>query len=326
MFTLGSEITIGGKRFDSVNRVVVRRSVHTPAATATINVPVSAVLRSQTPDGEVVTTQIETAQAIAVGDPVEIRLGYNGQLNTEFRGYVRQLNYKAPLEIECEDAFYLTRQTGVLHSGKTTLEGLLGKCGLKVGRCEKLTISEFPVPDEKTRSDRVGTVLRRLKNQYLLSVYFDLDGKVYAVSPNSGAGERVKYELRRNTVSDDELKYHRKEDVKIRITAVGIKRDGTEVEASAGEEGGTKKKLEFYDVTDLKELQALADRELARCCRDGYTGTITTFLQPYAEPAMVAAMHDPVFPERDGDYFIESVETTFGTGGARRKIEIGAKL
>lgn len=321
MFVLNSDITVAGKHFGGVHEVVVKRSIHTLAATALIKVPVTAVLRS----AESV-TRIETAQAIQVGDAVEIRLGYNGQMETEFRGYVKQLNYKTPLEIECEDTFFQCRSRSVNHSGKTTLKALLEKCGLDIGYCESLTITEFPVPDQKTKSDKVSTVLNRLKSKYLLSLFFDLEGKIYACCPGSIVGNVVKYEFRRNTISDDDLVYHRKEDVKIMIRAAGIKRDGTSVEVTAGTEGATETKLEFYDIADRKELEMIAAAELERRSYDGYSGTITTFLQPYAAPGMVADIADPMYPQRNGRYFIESVETTFGTGGGRRKIEIGIKV
>ena len=38
-----------------------------------------------------------------------------------------------------------------------------------------------------------------------------------------------------------------------------------------------------------------------------------------------ASIEDSIYGERSGDYFIESVETTFGKNGGRRTIEIGIK-
>ena len=102
MFALCCEIKIGSISFKSVHDVKVKRSLYDLMATATIKVPVTAVLKHA---GEP-PTHIETAQAIKVGDKVEIKLGYDGSLNTEFIGYVKRLNYKVPLEIECEDEYY----------------------------------------------------------------------------------------------------------------------------------------------------------------------------------------------------------------------------
>ncbi len=317
MFILCSKITIGGKSFTGVNEVKIKRSIHELGATATIRVPVTAVLRAQ---GEP-SARIETAQAVKVGDQVEIQLGYDGQYCLEFRGYVKLLNLKTPLEIVCEDEFYTTRSRKVKLQGKTTLKKLLQDCGLQIGYAAELTLSAFQADDKP-----VAWVLAKLQTEYGLTIYFDLDGKVYASEPYKVVGDDVKYRLRYNVISDDDLKYHRADDVKLKIKAVCIYRDGTKVEAEIGASDATEKKLYFYDVQDKKELAALAAAELKRYSYDGYSGTSTTFLQPYAEPCMAAHIEDEVYHERDGKYYIESVETTYGTNGARRAIEIGLKL
>ena len=82
----------------------------------------------------------------------------------------------------------------------------------------------------------------------------------------------------------------------------------------------------FYDVKDQAELAALAQAELKRHSYDGYSGKIQTFLVPFAAPGMLAELEDEVYAYRNGRYYIESVETTFGTPGARRSIEIGIKV
>lgn len=316
MYELCSNIKIGGKQFGGVNNVQIKRSIYTLAATATVKVPVTAVLKQA---GQV--TEIETAKAIKTGDAVTIKLGYNGAYNTEFAGYVKQVNLKTPLEIVCEDAFYLCRSKNVTMQGRTTLVDVLKKCGLQIGHATTLTLSAFQVPNKS-----VAWVLSKLKTDYGLSVFFDLQGRVYACEPLKKRGGTVRYRFRENVITDDELQYHQADDVKLKILATCICRDGTKVEAKIGAEGGTEKKLYFYNVKDVKELAALAQAELERHSYDGYDGKIQTFLFPYAEPGMLAEIEDPVYAERNGRYYIESVETTYGTGGARRAIEIGLKI
>lgn len=70
----------------------------------------------------------------------------------------------------------------------------------------------------------------------------------------------------------------------------------------------------------------LAAAELERRSYDGYSGTMTAFLEPFAEPAMIASMTDDRYTERSGNYFIESTEVSFGQSGGRRKVEIGLKI
>ena len=315
MYTLCSNITIAGKRLEGVNGVEIESSIHKLMATATIKVPVTAVLRHKE-----ASTYILTASVINPGDRVVIKLGYNGSLQTEFVGYVKQKNLCTPLEIVCEDEFYQTRSRSVTIEGKKTLSEILGICGLNVGYCVGLTVENFAVDNKP-----VSWVLGKLKTEYGLAIFFDMEGRIYASEPYKTIAGYANYRFRYNVIKDDDLTYQRADDVRLRIKAICIYRDGTKIEATIGSDG-TEKTLYFYDVEDENQLAALAHAELKRYSYDGYSGKIVTFLQPYARPCMVANITDPVYPERDGRYYIESVRTEYGMSGARRNIEIGLKV
>lgn len=316
MFVLRSDVKIGGYTFDRVNDVRIMRSVNSTSAKAVVKVPVTAVIKAK--DGST-SAKTETAKAIKVGDPVEIQLGYGRELNKEFVGYVRRINYKTPLEIECEDEYYQTRGKAVTVSGgSTTLKDVLSACGLSVGQAAELTLKNFVIDNRPA-----NTVLEKLKTDYGLNVFFGLDGKVYAIRAFDLVSKVVKYELRKNVIKDDELKFQKASDVKLKIKGICYMKDGSKVEAAIGEDGGAEKTLYFYDVESRAGLKTLAEAELKKYSKDGYDGMIETFLQPYAEPCMVADLTDPVYEERNGRYHITAVETTFGMGGARRKVSIG---
>lgn len=315
LFILCNEITIGGKRFHGLNHVKIKHSVHDLAATATIKIPVTAVLKQKGQPA----TATHMAQAIKIGDEVIIRLGYNGNLNTEFSGFVKQLNNKTPFEIVCEDMFYQCRRKSVTLEGENTLAGVLQACGLKQGSVANLTFDSFAIPNQS-----VASVLSKIKNDYNLAVFFG-EGKINAFKPFPEKGETVKYLLRGNIVKDDDLKYQETENAKIKITAISVGLDGEELKVEKGDKNGVEKILRLYNVKDSEELEKLAENELQRSTY-GYSGKIETFLLPYAAPGMVAEMTDTAYPERNGSYYIESVETTFGTSGARRSIEIGQKI
>lgn len=320
MFILCSEIRIGNVSFKSVHDVRIKRSIYSLAATAIVKVPVTAVLKHA---GEP-PTHIETAQAIKVGDKVELKLGYDGSFDTEFTGYIKRLNYKVPLEIECEDEYYQTRQVNCVFSKKETslkdcLTTVLPK--IEIANCADLTLKNFVI------NNKPGSwVLGYLKKEYGLAVFFDFKGKLYAGKAHDVQGERVKYRLRYNVIKDDDLKYQLAQDVKLKVKAMCYYKDGTKIEGEIGEEGGETKTLYYYDVKDAKELKLLAQEELKRYSFDGYRGKIETFLIPFAVPGMVAELDDPIYQERSGSYYIESTEVTFGTSGARRKVEIGIKV
>jgi len=316
MKTLCSRITIGGVSFRGVHEVIVKRSIFEPGAMATVKVPVTAVLRrSGTPP-----TRIETAQVINVGDAVTIELGYDGKLRTEFVGYVKLKNLKTPLEIECEDAFFKTRSVRVTCSGLNTLGGVLAMTGAPVAYAAPLTLSDFAVDNRPA-----SWVLGRLKTDYGLAIWFDMAGRLYASEPYKVRGGAVKYSLRHNTIDEDELKFHRADDVKMTVKAICFLRDGTKLEATLGT-GGGEKRLYFYDVESVGQLAALASAELKRHTYDGYSGKITAFLEPFAAPGMVASVVDEDYQERSGDYYVESTEVEFGTGGARRTVELGLRV
>lgn len=320
MFVLCCEVKIGSVTFKSVHNVNIKRSLYSLAATAIIKVPVTAVLKySGKPPAH-----IETAERIKVGDKVEIKLGYDGSLNTEFVGYVKRLNYKVPLEIECEDEYYKLRHINCVFSKKeTSLKECLNTIltGVEFGNIVDLTLKNFVV------NNKPGSwVLGYLKKEYGLVAFFDINGKLYVGKAHDIRGETVKYRLRYNVINDDSLKYQLAEDVKLKVKAICYYKDGTKIEGELGEDGGEQRTLYYYDVKDAAELKILANEEVKRYSFDGYRGKITTFLLPYALPAMIASVEDPVYSERGGDYFIESTEVNFGTGGGRRIVELGLKV
>lgn len=316
MFRLCCNITIGGVSFNQVHSVEIDRSIDTLGATATIKVPVTAVLRSEDSS-----KQTETAKQVNVGDKVVIELGYNDSLQREFVGYVRRVNLRSPLEIECEDEIYTARNNSVLLKGKMTLSDIISQCGLQGGNVDALTLTDFEA-DNKS----VAWVLGKIKSKYGLAIYYDLDGKVHAHSPTEVTSSSVAYKLRYNVITDNDLTYQRAEDVKFCVIAKCTTADGTDVQVKAGVEGGESKTIEFYNVESLQELSEIAQRELKRYSYDGYRGQITTFLEPFAEPTMVAKIEDDIYPGRNGSYLIEGVKTTFGQQGARRVIDIGIKI
>ena len=71
MYLPCSKITIGNKHFGGVHDIKIKRSIHTIGATASVKVPVTAVLRQTgTPPA-----YVETAQMIKTGAPVESNSG-----------------------------------------------------------------------------------------------------------------------------------------------------------------------------------------------------------------------------------------------------------
>ncbi len=130
--------------------------------------------------------------------------------------------------------------------------------------------------------------------------------------------------MARNVIKNN-LTFRRKEDVKIKVKATSITKDNKTLTVELGDEKGDQRSLFFYNVTDKTALTETAEAKLAELKFDGYEGSISTFLIPYATPGMTAVIIDPDHPDlKNGSYVIDSVTTTFGMRGARRKVELGA--
>lgn len=322
----GCKITIGAASFTSVVDVVIKRSTREPNATAVIKVPVTAVLKQK--GGE--KTYIETARQIAVDDKVTIQLGYDGSLKTEFVGFVKRLNYTVPLEIECEDWYWKLRRSSIKKSyAQTTVKDLLNDVLAGSGATVHPATIDLGLKNTIIDNKTGAWVIEKLKSDYGLTVFFDMQGRLYAGKAYEVKGETVKYELNgdlKNVLKDDDLKFYRADDYKLKVDAKSYDRNGAKLEATVGAEGGESKTLFFYDVKDAAQLKALAEAELKRYSFDGYRGKIETFLIPYAEPGMVASLTDSLYNQRSGNYYVESTEVKFGRSGARRTVELGIKI
>lgn len=323
MFVLQAHIIIGSISFTTVNEVVIKRSINEIGATAKITIPASAYLGME---GEPVSTSVETAQQFKEEDEVTIELGYNADMWTEFVGVVKRVNYTTPVVIECEDAAWYLRRKDVKKSWQaTTLKEVLAEVISGTPINLSSDIADIDITNFEINSNGLAA-LGKIKTYFGLAVYFNLDGSLYAglsYLPDFGT---VKYRLRYNTIKDNDLKYRKAEDIKLKAKAIHIKKDNTKIEVEVGDSDGEMRTLYFYDVESESQLKELATQELEKYKYDGFEGKITTFLQPFAIPAMTAEIEDIDFPARSGSYYIEGTEVRFGTGGARRIIDIGRKM
>lgn len=322
MFVLTAEIRIADKVFRRVSSVKIESSRKTLEDVATIELPTTARLERA---GEYI-SEVETAKTFAVGDQVTIRLGYDGDLRTEFSGYIRKIKPQTPLVIECEDATYLLKRKTLKKSFRaTTLESLLNfilaDTGIELdGEVPVIKFTHFYFKEVSA-----AKALQKLKDEYGLTIYFkDLQTLFVGLTSDSD-GRRVKYEFTQNIISSS-LEWEREEDKKLYVKAVNVRPDNTIIEKQVGDPDGEKRTIYFYDLDDETSLAQRAKEEILKYRYDGYKGDFVTFLLPVAQVGNIASITDPDFPERSGDYLVDEVVTTFGQNGARRKITLGLKV
>jgi len=336
MFVLASKITIGSHSFSGVNELKVSKSVFEYANTATISIPASAVLKQN----GIKTASVQTARQFKEGDKVSIMLGYGtDNLKNEFKGFVKRINFTAPVQIECEGYSWLLRnKRNIKKSWRTTtlkevLEEVVKGTGIKLhDKTPHLPLKNLVL--NNASGTQVLDYLKDLLKGTLTACFIDdvlYCGLVYMdlTQPSSSEpeGRTAKYRLGWNTINADSLKYRRSEDMEVNAVFQFRDEDGKLVEGGAG--AGDAKVTRFEkltSVTEKKHLVEIAEAKLRQEKYDGYEGSIETFLMPYVQPGYRAETEDPKYLERGGNYFITSVETSFGQSGGRRSVGIGIKL
>lgn len=264
-------------------------------------------------------------KAISVGDKVKVQIGYDENNKVEFRGYVSDIKPKMPFEIICEDEMYqLKRGTPISKVYKSiTLKALLQEIVPTAEISDSvpdMTLTNF-VLNKATPAQ----ALQKIKEYYLLVSYFR-NGLLYVGLPYTESNRaKIKYDFQRNIISDD-LTYRKKENVKLKAKAISILPNGAKVEVEVGDKEGEQRTLYFQGIADKTALESIATKELEKYKYEGYTGDFESFGLPFCQHSDIASITDKRYPERAGDYIIDKVVTTWGTGGFRRKIDLGVKV
>ena len=339
MLTLVCAISVGALSFDFVHEVEVESAWAKFTDTATITLPrkVKVVGQGQLPD------------LIRVGDAVMIRYGYDGQLRTEFTGYVSELKPGTPFQVKCEDQMWaLKRQALPSKSWRSvTLRELLTYVRDQSGLdCEIRELGALTVGKYLINQATGAQVFDDLKKRFGLNCFFRAGVLVAGKPYDEATARRHTYAFRQNVIESD-LAYTAAADVALHFRATSTQPDGKKVQVDASGVVKTKKAKDGNGaaVTALSgglskgelrtligppglnagQLLAWVQQEAARLRFDGYRGGLTSFGVPAAEHGDIAAIQDPDYPERAGAYYIDAVTKTFGVNGSRRRLKLGPK-
>lgn len=352
MFVLNSDITIGKFRFSGVKEVHVKKSLHSLGDSAVIRIPSRCrVMRKdgKTDPGIITTANLfkdEMKDGKPVSIPVIIKLGYNGELRTEFEGFVFRRNAGMPLEIECEGYARQLRLNNNLSGfvkDSSAKELLEMACGIRDVKGKKLaqpktdiTVvcqDDVPMKNIKLIACNGMQIVDEVKkiSQGTLAVFF-ISPKVlwcgftytpYVDKKDPFGNGRVKYRLGYNCIKDNGLK-ERIVTEPVQVIFGTTVASGQVVETASEATYAVKKdKTVFNNVQDRNWMLKMANEKQYKLNYTGYEGHLTGFLNPFAQPGYMATIVDATYPERTGDYMVESTEVRFGTSGARRTVEIG---
>lgn len=343
LFVLNSDITIGDFRFSGVNEVIIKRSMHSISDTALIKIPsIARIIKN----GKAEPENVLSGSLFSEGDKVSIKLGYNGDFRTEFKGFVRRRNLDMPLEVECEGYGWLMKRNRVqgFYPG-CTLKELLEKAVSSLDDGEEIHVvcnDEINFSKVSLDANSGVDVLNKI-GKYTdgaLSCFFITPdtlwcGRVltqyaYGIDPFKEYGSTNEISIRPgfNALSDTSLLVHSRELNPVLVIYSKKLANGTRLTQSSNSVKGyvrVRNKL-LNQVKDAHSLKMLANEKSLKESYSGYEGYITGFLQPYVQPGNSVTIIDKQFPERNGTYLVESIEVQFGIKGARRKVELGLKL
>lgn len=318
MNRLNSEITLGDNVARFVTEVSIESSWKTLTDTASIVLP-----KKITKNGEPIF--IGDTGLFKKGDAVEIKLGYYPNLLTRFKGYIAGIVPDSPLQIECEDEMYLLKRKDITKSFKSvSLKDLLTEILKDTG-------VSFEAVDAELGQFRItratpAQVLEQLKKTYALQSFIK-DGVLrVGLSFYPEEGNDVDIVIERDVIDPSSLEYKKEDDVRLKVKVISMLLNNKKLEVDVGDPDGEVRTLHVYNITSEKELKAIGERELPKFRYEGYFGSFETFLEPQIKQGDRINLGSKKFVERAGIYRVDDVDTTFGQGGGRQIVQLGAKI
>ena len=316
MFRLCAKIEIKGDRawsFDFVNAVEITRDTEKLTTEAKITMPKKV--------------KWDKADKIPVkrGDSVKISLGYDDNLQTAFVGYVRDVGFKTPIVITCEDEMFKLKQMPTKKKAyrSVSLETLLKDQGIGY----RLNImGEQALGAYRVTADTVAALLGKLSEQGIRSFFrYEDDTPVLycGVLFERDTRPAQVFKTGLNIISDQSLQQQKAENMRLRIKAVSLMPDNKKIKVEVGDADGEHRTLHTYNKTE-SELKAWAEQEIKRLKRDGLTGSFTTFGHTLVD--CLDAIGIVIDGVKSGVYQVKKNVVKYGDSGYRQEITLGLRV
>lgn len=316
MFRLCAKIEIKGDRawsFDFVNAVEITRDTEKLTTEVKITMPKKV--------------KWDKADKIPVkrGDSVKISLGYDDNLQTAFVGYVRDVGFKTPIVITCEDEMFKLKQMPTKKKAyrSVSLETLLKDQGIGY----RLNImGEQALGAYRVTADTVAALLGKLSEQGFRSFFrYEDDTPVLycGVLFERDTRPAQVFKTGLNIISDQSLQQQKAENMRLRVKAVSLMPDNKKIKVEVGDADGEHRTLHTYNKTE-SELKAWAEQEIKRLKRDGLTGSFTTFGHTLVD--CLDAIGIVIDGVKSGVYQVKKNVVKYGDSGYRQEITLGLRV
>ncbi len=262
------------------------------------------------------------------GDGVKVWLGYDGNLRSAFVGYVRDVGFKTPIVLGCEDEMYRLKTMAAQQKAymSVDIETLLRDQGL--GDMYTINVlGEQNLGQYRVEADTVASLLGHLQENGVRSFFRHEGGAPVLYS--GVLFEKKSYEVSQvfetgvNIIDDSGLEWTRSDDMRIKVKAISLMPDNSKIKVEVGDSDGEMRTLHTYNKQE-SELREWAGQELKRLKQDGLTGSFKTF--GYKPVDVLDAVCMRIDGENKGVYQVNKNVIRFGDSGFRQEITLGQRL
>ncbi|MEN4762659.1 MULTISPECIES: hypothetical protein [unclassified Chryseobacterium] len=327
MLILTSDISIKDTKNIKASKVTWKSEVGSFIDSCTIELPRISYLKTDKLETQDLNRERESSErkgyAFKEGDKVSVSLGYNNDNKPRFEGFIKRVNMGIPVKIECEGYGYKLYDVIFDKSySSVTVKKLLDDLVVGTGILVSKKVPEIPLKNVRFKNVSGIKVLEWLKDECKLAVYFNMN-EIYVGTVFGKVQDRVKVKIGWNTVKDDE--FNQKSVDKSTQIVIKEKDDKGVVNKTKSDQqkSSAQKSLKVKAGIPAEFLKQIANRLQTKENYKGYEGNITLFLEPYAVKGMVLELDGGMYPDKSGQYFIESVSGEFGASGGRQTVTLG---
>ena len=259
------------------------------------------------------------------GDGVKVWLGYDDDFQLAFSGYVRDVGFKTPVVLMCEDEMFKLKQLPAVKKAykSVTIETLLKDQGISY----RLNVmGEQSLGQYRVTADTVASLLGHLRENGIRSFFRYENGEpvLYCgvLFEREDSPTQV-FETGVNIISDQSLEQQQAENIRLRVKAISLMPNNKKIKVEVGDADGEHRTLHTYNKTE-SELKAWAEQEIKRLKRDGLKGSFTTFGAKLVDK--LTAIGIKIDGEKKGVYQVAKNVIKYGTGGFRQEITLGARI
>lgn len=321
-FYITSDISIGDEAKVKVNKVSWKTEVGSFIDTCAITLPRAIYLKDENKTETQDLNGRKTYQ-FKEGDKVVVKVGYNNKNEKRFEGFVRLVKMGIPVELQCEGYGYqlydvIFNKTYTKVSVKELLKDLTE--GTEIILSDD--IPDIPLKNVRFKNATGIQVLEWLKSKVKLSVYFNFN-ELYVGTLFGKSKGRAKVRIGWNTIKDDNFQ-KKKVDKNVKVV-IREKNEKGEVKKTKSDEQkySNEKEIKVKAGLPTNFLKEIANRLQTKDNYKGYEGSLSLFLVPYITKGMVLEVDGGMYPEKTGEYFVESVSGEVGMGGGRQTPKLG---